>query len=43
MVRFLISVPTALRDELKKVAREGGYTMTWLIRQILWEWVRERT
>ena len=41
MVRFLISVPMELRNELRSAARKGGFTLSGLIRQILWDWVKE--
>lgn len=43
MVRFLISVPEDLRETLKCIARPRGQTLNGLIRQILWEWVKEKT
>lgn len=42
MVRFLISVPENLRDMLKENAQSQGQTMSGLIRQILWDWVKKQ-
>lgn len=42
MVRFLISTPETMRNELKEIAKEHGQTLNGLIRQILWEWVENQ-
>lgn len=42
MIRFLINVPTTLRDELRTIAKAQGTTLNGLIRQILWDWIEER-
>lgn len=42
MVRFLISLSEDTRETLKKIAASRGQTLNGLIRQILWEWVREQ-
>ena len=39
MIRFLISIPEELRDDLKRLARPMGQTLTGIIRQALWDWV----
>lgn len=42
MVRHLISTTEELHDALKIAAQRRGQTLTGLIRQILWEWIREQ-
>ena len=41
MIRFLINVPEELKDILKANAKSRGQTLTGLIRQILWDWVKK--
>lgn len=40
-MRFLISVTDELHDQLKTQAKQKGYTLSGLIRKILWEWVEK--
>ena len=40
-MRFLISVPEALHSGLKRHSKRMGYTLTGLIREILWDWLRQ--
>lgn len=42
VIRFLINIPTALRDELRTIAKAQGSTLNGLIRQILWDWIEGR-
>lgn len=42
MVRFLISLPEGTRETLKKIACSRGQTLNGIIRQILWDWVKEQ-
>ena len=42
MIRFLISIPVELRDELRKAAREEGFTLNGFIRKLLWDWRNDR-
>lgn len=42
MVRYLISTTEELHGALKIAAQSRGQTLTGLIRQILWEWIREQ-
>ncbi len=42
MVRFLISTTDETRNELKSIANQRGQTLNGLIRQILWDWLREQ-
>lgn len=41
MVRFLISTTDELRNALKVAADKRGQTLCGLVRQILWEWVKQ--
>lgn len=41
MTRFLISTTEEMRDKLKILAEERGQTLSGLIRQILWDWVKQ--
>ena len=41
MERFLISIPKELKETLKEEAETKGQTLCGLIRQILWEHVKE--
>ncbi len=40
-MRFLISVPEATHSALKRHSKRMGYTLTGLIREILWDWLKE--
>lgn len=40
-MRFLISAPESLHKDLKEVAQEKGQTLAGLIREILWDWVKQ--
>lgn len=42
MVRFLISIPMDLRQQLQEQAVANGQTLTGFIRQILWEWAKNQ-
>ena len=42
MVRYLISTTEELHGALKIAAQSRGQTLTSLIRQILWEWVKNQ-
>ena len=39
-MRFLISTPDELHRKLKTISRAYGQTLTGLIRDILWSWVK---
>lgn len=41
MVRFLVNVPKELHRCLKEVAMAQGQTLNGLIRQILWDWLKD--
>lgn len=41
-MRFLINIPEELREQLKQESKRRGQTLTGLIREILWDWVRDR-
>lgn len=41
MVRFLINVPEDLRNLLRTESKKRGQTLTGLIREILWDWVKK--
>ena len=41
MIRFIISTPTGMHETLKDIAQRQGQTLTGLIRQILWEWIKD--
>lgn len=34
--------PEKLKDTLKRLAKEKGYTLNHLVIQILWEWVNKK-
>lgn len=40
-MRFLISVPEELHEMLKQRSKSRGQTLSGLIREILWEWVKK--
>lgn len=40
-MRFLISIPDCLHRDIKEIAQERGQTLTGLIREILWDWLKE--
>lgn len=40
MIRFLVSVPVSLHQQLKQAAAAQGQTLSGLIRQILWDWAQ---
>ena len=42
MVRYLISTTEELHGALKTAAQSRGQTLSSLIRQILWEWIRKQ-
>ena len=42
MVRFLVNVPDELHKTMKRIARKQGQTLNGLIRQILWDWLKEQ-
>lgn len=39
--QMILRFPTELREQLKSEADKRGQTLTGLIKQILWEWVKE--
>lgn len=41
MYQMILRFPTELREQLKSEADKRGQTLTGLIKQILWEWVKE--
>lgn len=41
-MRFIISTPRELHATLKACAKRRGTTLTGLIRDILWQWVRDQ-
>lgn len=41
-MRFLINVPEELKERLKQESKRRGQTLTGLIREILWDWVRDK-
>ena len=38
--QMVLRFPTELKEALKAAAEERGQTLTGLIKQILWEWVK---
>ena len=42
-MRFLISAPESLHKILKEIAQRKGQTLAGLIREILWDWVKQNT
>ena len=38
---MLVRIKKEWKDELQKIAKEQGQTLTGLIRQILWEYLKE--
>lgn len=40
MIRFLVSVPDGLHHDLKKAAKRRGQTLSGLVREILWDWMK---
>ncbi len=41
MIRFLVSVPDGLHRGLKRAAKDRGQTLSGLLREILWDWMKE--
>lgn len=41
-MRFLISTPPELHQQLKEAAEANGQTLTGFVRQILWSWADQR-
>lgn len=41
MYQMILRFPTELKEQLKCEADKRGQTLTGLIKQILWEWVKE--
>lgn len=41
MTKKLLRMPEKLHDELKRFAKQEGYTLNGLIIKILWEWQKE--
>lgn len=41
-MRFLISVPDKMHEQLKAESKRRGQTLTGLIREILWQWLKEK-
>lgn len=42
MVRFLINIREDMRDDLRDMAQLRGQTLNGLIRQILWDWLKQQ-
>ena len=41
LIRFLVSVPDGLHRGLKRAAKDRGQTLSGLLREILWDWMKE--
>lgn len=39
-MRFLVSMPEHLHEELKQISRARGQTLAGLVREIIWQWLR---
>lgn len=40
MRQLIVRLPDKTKDELQQIAKEQGQTLTGLIRQILWEYLK---
>lgn len=40
-MRFLISTPESLHHQLMEISRTRGQTLSGMIRDILWDWVKK--
>lgn len=40
-MRFLVSMTESMHDELKQISRRRGQTLSGLVREIVWQWLRE--